>query len=104
MCCAAAAVSISVTNPLDEVLTFDVDLMARYLLGDLTLTLGPKETGTYEFMFAPLQPGLQEGAVSFVNEKAGEFWYKLFLTAEPAPPVVLPDMKAEAGSSAVSQR
>lgn len=44
-------------------------MQARGLIGDLTLTLGPKETGVYEFMFAPLQPGLQEGAVSFVNEK-----------------------------------
>lgn len=35
------------------------------------------------------------------RSQAGEFWYKLFLSAEPAPAVVLPDMKAEAGASSV---
>ena len=39
------------------------------MLGEPVLTLGPKETGVYEFMFAPLRAGTQEGAISFVNEK-----------------------------------
>lgn len=99
----AAAVEINVTNPLDEVLEFAVDLQAEGLFGDASMTLGPKETGAYQFMFAPLAPGVQEGAISFSNSKAGEFWYKLNLVAEHAEPIVVEEMTAEVGQTTTTE-
>ena len=66
---------MSVTNPLDEILEFEVELRSPGLFGDPLLTLGPQETGVYQFVFSPLVPGDAEGSITFVNEKAGEFWY-----------------------------
>ena len=53
----ATAVQISVTNPLDELLQFEVALTGPGLYGDAALTLGPNETGAYEFVFSPLLAG-----------------------------------------------
>lgn len=94
----AAAVQISMTNPLDEVLEFDVRINAEGVFGEPIMTLGPRELGTYEFVFSPLLAGTSKGSVSFVNEKAGEFWYDLVLTGENPPPTQLQDMKCSVGN------
>merc|ERR1712226_544180 len=54
--------------------------------------------GTYEFVFSPLLAGTSKGSVSFVNEKAGEFWYDLVLIGENPPPTQLEDMKCAVGN------
>jgi len=95
----AVSVEISLANPLDEHVTFDVDLTGAGLLGDLNFSLGPQETATYELLFSPLVPGEQTGSVSFSNDKLGEFWYRLALTADPAPPNELESMSAPVGRS-----
>mmetsp|Transcript_18627 Transcript_18627/g.36432 ORF Transcript_18627/g.36432 Transcript_18627/m.36432 type:complete len:3020 (+) Transcript_18627:106-9165(+) len=94
----AAAVQISVTNPLNEELSFEIILQGDGLLGEPLMKLAPQETAMYEFVFSPLVAGAQKGSVSFINEKAGEFWYELNLQAESPQPVELPDMKCEVGS------
>ncbi len=106
----AASVRIGMANPLNEPLEFDVVLNADGaggsasqigLLGEHKLRLGPRESGAYEFVFAPLRVGNSDGSISFVNEKAGEFWYALKLQADPAPPVVLKPMMCAVGQTAV---
>lgn len=96
----AAAIQIGMTNPLDEVLEFDVRIDASGLFGDQSMTLGPRETGLYELVFSPLVAGTYKGAVSFINAKAGEFWYDLVLTGENPPPTELPSMECEVGRKA----
>lgn len=96
----AVSVEISLANPLDDHVEFDVDLTGAGLLGDLNFSLGPQETATYELLFSPLVPGEQTGSVSFSNDKLGEFWYRLQLTADPAPPNKLQSMSCPVGLAA----
>ena len=42
---------------------------------------------------------MQVGSVSFTNSKVGEFWYRLSLSADAAPPVALPHMTCAVGNS-----
>jgi hypothetical protein len=51
-------------------------------------------------MYSPLTVGQHRGSVSFVNEKAGEFWYDLALVAEAIPPVQLEDLSAPVSGEA----
>jgi hypothetical protein len=96
----AVAVEISLANPVDEQVEFDVALEGAGLLGDDTFTLQPGQDGTYELLYSPLLVGTQTGSVSFTNQKLGEFWYKLHLTADPADPTELEAMSAPAGKTA----
>ena len=54
-------------------------------MGDQSLSIEPKSLATYNLIFSPLQAGVFQGNIGFLNEKVGEFWYDLSLTAEENP-------------------
>jgi hypothetical protein len=93
----AVAVEIGLMNPLDDRVEFDVEIEGSGLLGDAVFSLGPKEAGVFDVLYAPLVAGVGIGAVSFANDRLGQFWYKLNLTSKPAPPTNLPAMSAAVG-------
>ena len=96
----AAAVEITLANPLDQRVEFEVLLDGEGLLGDLSFVLDARESGVYELLYSPLVPGLQHGSVSFQNQLVGEVWYRLVLDALPAPAVQLDEMACAVGSRA----
>ena len=107
----AVAVEITLDNPTDEPLKFDVKMMGEGLLGESTFTLPPKGSPArkgntndiYELIFSPLRAGNTVGKISFANSKVGELWYKLNLIAVPAPPVVLDVIEAMVGTTVAAE-
>jgi hypothetical protein len=88
---------ITVFNPFAENTTFDVTIQGKGLTGDNLFFVAAKEQGVYELVFSPLIPGESEGAIFFMSEKTGEFWYKLKLNALPPEPIELPLFECELG-------
>lgn len=70
------------------------------LIGDSSFALEPRSTGTYNLIFSPLVAGEFTGTVGFLNEKVGEFWYDLNLSAEENPVVNLDLLECELGKVA----
>lgn len=93
----AVQVDIHVENPLDEPVDFEVIHDGSGLLGDPLLMLAPQEVRVYQLIYSPLQAGAATGAVSFLNDKVGEFWYELNLDARAASPGVAEGIQCEVG-------
>lgn len=55
---------------------------------------------TYNLIFSPLQAGFVQGNIGFLNEKVGEFWYDLSLTADESPVQNLELLECELGRTA----
>ena len=74
----AVAVAIEVGNPMEQAVTFTVELDGDGLLGDDALSVPAGQTATYEAVYSPLVPtsGTQ-GAISFVHPELGLFWYQV---------------------------
>jgi len=94
----AVAVEITLQNPLDIPVEFDVHLQGHGLLGESRFLLPPKQEGSYQLVYSPLVHGNEQGSISFVNEDIGEIWYKLNLAGQSAEPVYLPEMLCAVGS------
>jgi hypothetical protein len=100
------AVDITLMNPIDEEITFDVTFEGEGLQGAGQYTLPSKSvmlktdeaTVPYELIYSPLLAGQYVGRVNFANEMVGELWYKLVMTAKPAPPIELSMMEAMLGT------
>jgi hypothetical protein len=107
----AVAVEITLDNPTDQELVFNVNIDGAGLLGDRSFTLPPRQSAddahsrdaVYELIYSPLIAGHFSGKISFFSDKMGEIWYKLNLTAVPAPPTVLDRIECMIGSSATVQ-
>lgn len=102
----AVAVEISLENPTNEMLVFQVSTDGEGLLGDPTYSLHANSVSGgssqfYELIYSPLVNGDFEGRVSFYNERVGEFWYKLHLTAIPAPPTVVETVECMVGGTKI---
>jgi len=97
------AIEINIQNPLNEVVEFDIDINGIGLSGDSILAVGGKQTVVYTLLYSPLHPGNQEGGVYFSNDRLGEFWYVLNLTAEIPPAVKLPEIRCCIGEIGVSE-
>ena len=109
----AVVVEITLDNTTDQPLTFDVSIQGEGLLGTPTFELPPKgavpsannnhgevsASDTYELIFSPLKAGKFVGKISFYNSKVGELWYKLYLNAISATPIVLETIESMIGSS-----
>ncbi|PRP78761.1 hypothetical protein PROFUN_00934 [Planoprotostelium fungivorum] len=95
----AVAAEISIRNPLDEAVEFEVTMEGDGLFGEPTVLLGAKENGIYQLIYYPIVRGDQEGSVMFFSESVGEFWYKLRLMAESGPPTVVEPFECSLGSS-----
>jgi hypothetical protein len=93
----ATTAEISLNNPLNEPITFEVFYTGDGLIGDSALSLEPKSIGTYQLIFSPLKAGITEGTIGFLNERVGEFWYDLNLAADENPVVNLDTLACELG-------
>lgn len=102
-CRKAIELKITVYNPFTESTTFDVSIQGKGLVGDNVFYLEPKAIGVYELLYSPLIPGESDGAVFFVSEKTGEFWYKLKLNALPPEAIELPVFECELGRTESQQ-
>ena len=96
----AASAEMSLSNPLNEPITFEVFYQGEGLIGDPSFSLEPKSVGTYNLIFSPLAAGISTGNIGFLNEKVGEFWYDLDLTAEENPISNLTMLECELGKHA----
>lgn len=95
----AASARISLTNPLPEAIDFDVILQGDGLLGEPRFTLEASEqAGTYELFYTPLIAQSHAGSVVFLNDRVGEFWYRLNLSAAPAEPTRLDALECAVGA------
>ena len=96
----AVSAEISLANPLPEPIEFEVLLTGEGLLGDSTFTLAPLAVGTYELYYSPLVAKGHSGSIAFLNDRVGEFWYRLKLKASPASPVQLEPLACAVGAKA----
>lgn len=96
----ATSAEISLNNPLNEPITFEVFYQGEGLLGETVFSLEPKSVGTYNMIFSPLIAGEYKGNIGFLNEKVGEFWYDLNLIAEQNPVTNLQLLECELGKMA----
>ncbi|CAM9891968.1 unnamed protein product, partial [Phaeothamnion confervicola] len=96
----AVSLEISLGNPLDETLSFQVVLEGDGLLGEPTFELLPLHSASYTLYYSPRRANVVYGSVRFLNDKVGAFWYKLRLLAAPAPAADLGVMHCAVGASA----
>ncbi len=95
------AYDFSIKNPLNEPVTFDVDIKGDGLIGESSLGIPANQTKVYELVYAPLRAGESSGYINFISEKAGEIKYKLALKADDTPAVALEFMEVELGKTGV---
>lgn len=84
----AVVVEITLDNPTSEEQNFTVKYRGDGLIGDTSFILPPSTNPAvvpYELIYSPLHTGVFNGSISFINDHIGEIWYKLQLTANPAP-------------------
>jgi len=86
-CRKALEFKVTVYNPLDAETTFSVNISGEGLSGPQEFTVAAKDTQAYSLLYMPLQPGESEGAIAFLSDHTGEFWYKLKLICDPAEPI-----------------
>ena len=91
---------MSLSNPLNEPITFEVFYQGDGLIGEPSFSLEPKTVGTYNLIYSPLMAGVGTGNIGFLNEKVGEFWYDLNLFAEESPVQNLQLLECELGKTA----
>ena len=95
----AVGVDISLDNPLNDPITFEVFFNGEGLLGETNFQVEQNKTGVYELIFSPLKTGKFNGTIGFLNEKVGEFWYDLVLVSEDNPIINLDLIECELGKS-----
>jgi hypothetical protein len=93
----AIYVEINLDNPLNEYVTFNVNIEGEFLWGEPEIRLEPKKSATYILYYTPLKIGTWEGRVHIYNERIDEFLYKLKLTCEENSPIYPELLKAELG-------
>lgn len=98
----AVGVDISLDNPLDDPITFEVFYNGEGLLGEPSFQIEPNRTGIYELIFSPLKTGNFTGTIGFLNEKVGEFWYNLVLVCEDNSIINLDLIECELGKAVSS--
>lgn len=98
----AASLEISLENPSQEPIEFNVVIEGEGLLGNNVFTLPPgdSESPPYELLYSPLREGTFYGSVRFINALVGEFWYKVILHAIRASPTKLDCIECMLGASA----
>ena len=90
---------ITLVNPLDEAISFDVVTEGDSVSGPQRFSLAPLGEGTYDLLYAPLIAKAHRGSIAFLNDRVGEFWYELNLEATPAEPFVLEPFACAVGAS-----
>jgi hypothetical protein len=98
----AAAIELTLENPTPSPLKFNVILEGDGLIGEGTHVVNPSSAGdspSYELIYSPLIVGSFTGKIRFLNPTVGEFWYKLELTAVPAPAAAVDVIECMVGCS-----
>ena len=98
----AISVEISLKNPLNEAVIFDVDFKGEGLVGDSTFSIAANQVGVYQLIYSPFKPGESMGQIGFLSEKAGEFWYNLSLIADESPIINLDLIECELGKKSTT--
>jgi hypothetical protein len=65
----AVMVEIGLKNPLNEMVSFDVQYTGAGLIGDPVFLIPPNKSATYELIYSPLSPAEGSGNIGFLNEK-----------------------------------
>ena len=100
----AVAVEITIDNPTNDTLQFQVSIKGEGLLGDRNFTLPAGQTNaSYELIYSPLVEGQSSGSITFMNDRVGEFWYHIQLDALPAAPTVVDTIECMLGATKVVQ-
>lgn len=94
------AFEVTLSNPLDKPVNYEVVINGEGLLGDTNLFIEPNGVRDYQLIFCPLRAMNTKGSVAFVDEKLGEVWYELNLIGKESPPVRLDTLHAELGKIA----
>lgn len=97
----AVELKITVYNPIPEGTIFEVSIVGQGLIGESSFAVQGREVGVYELLYSPLKVGEFEGAVSFMSERTGEFWYKLKLIAREPDPIEIDLFEAELGRNCI---
>ena len=93
----AVRIQLSLNNPIESDLIFQVQHNGQGLHGPEELLLPAQGKVKYEMTYSPLVVGSYEGSVTFINDLVGELWYKLLLTALAPEPKVMPEFRCELG-------
>ncbi|KAJ3327773.1 Cilia- and flagella-associated protein 47 [Blyttiomyces sp. JEL0837] len=96
----AVATEITLCNPLDRQLIYNVIIEGEGLFGEREITLKAGEEKNYELRYAPILRDNSIGRLVFENDTIGQFWYELHMEAKDAPPVTLPEFRAPLGKYA----
>jgi hypothetical protein len=90
----AVAIELTLENPTNAPLKFNVVLEGDGLIGESTHTVNPSHAASsgegstaYELIYSPLVAGSFTGKIRFLNPTVGEFWYKVDMTASEAPSI-----------------
>ena len=94
------AFEVTLSNPLDKPVNYEVVINGEGLQGDTSLFIEPSGVRDYQLIFCPLRALTTKGSVAFVDEKLGEVWYELNLIGREAPAVTLDTLQAELGKTA----
>jgi len=95
----ALAFDLTIANPLNKAVTFEVLMKGEGLFGENAFTLLPNQVGVYELIFSPLKAIKQTGSIAFVHEDLGELWYELNLQADDSQAIRLSTLRAELGKA-----
>ena len=93
----ATIFSVTLANPLDEPVLYEVLISGDGLVGESTLVVQPRDKGNYDLVFSPLRVGKWRGSVAFVSQVLGEVWYDLQLQSDEQQTQRLNVMKASLG-------
>ncbi|KAJ6667664.1 hypothetical protein lerEdw1_016785 [Lerista edwardsae] len=94
----SVVIGIPVTNPTNDILPLDVQLIDPTLLsGERNIVLEPKALYHYEVKYSPAVTGDSDGSVIFLSEKIGEFWFALKLHVKKPQPTTVPEVECELG-------
>ena len=96
------AIDIEVENPMDDDITFGVELSGEGLIGFETIRVAAGHSATYGAVYSPLIPtpgAPQIGSISFINPDIGIFWYEVSMTADQADPIDSPGVECAVGFS-----
>ena len=96
----AVRIELSLCNPIQDDLIFEVTHEGQGLDGPKELVLPGGGKAKYEMAYSPLVVGSYEGSVTFVNDTVGELWYKLLLQSLAPEPTALEEFQCELGHRA----
>lgn len=94
-----ATIDISLSNPKNVDIVFDVDFNESDFFGPKTFKIEANSKSIYKLVFSPLKEQKRMSSISFYNDTEGEFIYLLDLTVNPAEESILSPLECPIGKS-----